>query len=79
MSLSKNTIVDQITVNEDGIVMVRQTTVIKEDGVELSRKYHRYSFDPGSDVSSMPDNVRAICNAAWTPDVVAAYKAKFQE
>lgn len=79
MALTKNTIIDQITVDDNGIVMVRESTVIMEDGQELSRKYHRTSFDPGADVSAMPDNVQAIAKAAWTPEVVAAYKAKFQE
>lgn len=79
MALTKTKSIDQITVDGNAIVMVRETIVIEEDGVELSRTYHRSSFNPGDDVSSMPDNVQAICSAAWTPEVVAAYKAKFQE
>ena len=73
MALTKEVAVDQITVTENGIVLVRETTTIKEDGVEISKKYHRNSFAPASDVSGQPDNVQAICNVAWTPKVVAAY------
>ena len=73
MALTKEVAVEQITVTENGIVLVRETTTIKEDGVEISKKYHRSSFAPASDVSGQPDNVQAICNVAWTPKVVAAY------
>lgn len=74
MALSKSTVVDQITVNENGIVLFREATRILEDGVELSKTYHRSSLTPGQDLSGVPDNVVAICNAAWTPEVVAAFQ-----
>jgi hypothetical protein len=76
MALTKETVVDQITVTENGIVLVRETTTIKEDGVELSKKYHRTSFAPEAELTGQPANVVAICNAAWTPEVIAAYKAQ---
>ena len=76
MSLTKEIAVDQITITENGIVLVRETTTIKEDGVELSKKYHRSSFAPEADLTGQPANVVAICNAAWKPEVIAAYKAQ---
>lgn len=76
MALTKERAVDQITVTEFGIVLVRETTIIKEDGVEISKKYHRTSFVPEDDVSTQPANVQAICAAAWTPEIIAAYKAQ---
>lgn len=76
MALTKSVAVDQITVTENGIVLVREATTIKEDGVEISKKYHRSSFVPGDDVSAQPANVQAICAAAWTPEVIAAYQAQ---
>lgn len=76
MSLSKSTVVDQITVTENGIVLFREATRIMEDGVELSKTYHRSSLTPGQDVSNVPANVVAICNAAWTPEVVAAFQSE---
>lgn len=78
MALTKEVAVDQITVTENGIVLVRETTTIKEDGVEISKKYHRSSFVPGDDVSAQPANVQAICSAAWTPEVIAAYQAHLE-
>jgi predicted ThiF/HesA family dinucleotide-utilizing enzyme len=76
MSLNKSTVVDQITVTENGIVLFREATRILEDGVELSKTYHRSSLTPGQDLAGVPENVVAICNAAWTADVVAAYQAQ---
>jgi len=75
MSLTKSTIIDQITVTENGIILFREATRILEDGVELSKTYHRSSLTPGQDLAGVPENVVAICNAAWTADVVAAYQA----
>jgi hypothetical protein len=78
MALTKSTTVDQITVDGNGIVLVRESIVVTEDTQELSRTYNRFSFDPGANVSAMPENVQAICKATWTPEVIASYKAKFQ-
>lgn len=76
MALTKEVAVDQITVTENGTVLAREVTIIKEDGVELSKKYHRNSFAPASDVSAQPANVQAICAVAWTSEVIAAYEAQ---
>lgn len=76
MALTKSTVVDQITVTENGIVLFREATCILEDGVELSKTYHRSSLTPGQDISGVPAKVQAICNAAWTPEVVSAYQAQ---
>ena len=67
-------------------VQVRKATVIKKDGEELTRTYHRYVLQAGTldssdnlvdtDLSAEPAEVSAICTAAWTSDVKAAWKAK---
>ena len=76
MALTKETVVDQITVTENGIVLYREATRIMEDGVQLSQTFHRTSLTPGQDLTDQPANVVAICNVAWTPEVIAAYKAQ---
>jgi len=76
MALTKETVVDQITVTENGTVLVREATRIMEDGNELSKTYHRTSLTPGQDITAQPANVQAICNAAWTPAVIEAYEAQ---
>ena len=67
-------------------VQVRKATVIKKDGVELTRAFERYVLQAGTldasdnlvdtDLSAEPAEVSAICNAVWTTDVKAAWKAK---
>ena len=79
MTLTKEIAVDQITVTENGIVLVREVTRIMEDGNEISKQYHRSSFVPASDVSAQPQNVQDICNVAWTTEIVNAYQAQQTE
>ena len=79
MAITKATVVDQITVTENGIVLYREATRIMEDGNELSKTYHRSSLTPGQDLTGIPANVAAICNVAWTAEVVAAYQAQVAE
>jgi hypothetical protein len=74
MSLTKTTTVDQITVTENGIVLFREATRIMEDGNQISQTYHRTSLTPGQSLTGQPANVVAICNAAWTTEVIAAYQ-----
>ena len=67
-------------------VQVRKATVIKKGGEELTRSYMRYVLQAGTldasdnlvdtDLSAEPAEVSAICNAVWTSDVKAAWKAK---
>jgi hypothetical protein len=75
MALEKVEIVDRIEVVESGVVQVRTKTAIKEDGVEISSKFHRHVVAPGDDYSAENARVKAICAATHTQDVVAAYKA----
>lgn len=79
MSLTKEKVIDQITVTENGTVLYREATRIMEDGNELSKTYHRTSLTPGQDLTGQPANVVAICNVAWTPEVIAAYQAQIAE
>ena len=76
MALTKETVVDQITVNENGIVLYREATRIMEDGNQISQTYHRTSLTPGQDIADQPEKVQAICNVAWTPEVISAYEAQ---
>ena len=67
-------------------VQVRKATVIKKDDKELTRSFRRYVLEAGTldgnddlvdtDISSESAEVQAVCNAVWTTDVKAAWKAK---
>jgi hypothetical protein len=73
--LEKVISVDLIEVVENGTLQVRTKTAIKEDGVEISSKFHRHVVAPGDDYSAEDAKVQAICAAVHTADLVAAYKA----
>jgi hypothetical protein len=75
MSLTKTTTVDQITVQENGTILYREATRIMEDGNQISQSFHRVSLVPAQDLTGVPANVVAICNTAWTAEVIAAYQA----
>jgi len=73
--LEKVVLVDLIEVVESGAVQVRTKTAIKEDGVEISSKFHRHVVAPGDDYSDQDARVKAICAATHTVAVVSAYQA----
>jgi hypothetical protein len=75
MSLTKQAVIDQITVTENGSILYREVTRIMEDGNEISKTYHRSSLVPAQDLTGIPANVVAICNTVWTAEVIAAYQA----
>ena len=78
MSLTKQAVIDQITVTENGVVLYREATRIMEDGNEISKTYHRSSLVPEQDLTGVPANVVAICNTVWTDEVKSAYRASTQ-
>ena len=78
MALTENKQIDKIEVVGNGILQVREATTILKDGVEYAKTFHRWTFTPESDISAMPANVQAIAQAAWTPEVIAAYKAQIE-
>lgn len=78
MALTKEIVIDKIEVVESGTIQVRQATRIFEDGVQLSQSFHRWSIAPGEDYSEQPESVKAICQAAHTPKVIADYAAELE-
>jgi len=85
MAITKEIIIGQIEVVSDHKhVQVRTDTVIKEDGEELSRKFHRHVLDPGvidvsdnlveRNISGEDAEVQAVCNAVWTQAVKNAWR-----
>ena len=84
MAITKTLENDKIEVVNKFHVQVRTATVIKEDGKELTRSFHRKTLDPGTldasdnlvetDISGEDADVKAICNAAWTTQVKADFK-----
>lgn len=76
MALTEETVQDKIEVVGDyKHVQVRTATVIKRDGVEISRSFHRHVIAPDADISGESAEVQAICNAVHTQVVKDAYAA----
>ena len=75
MALEKQTVVGGLTVNENGSLGVREDTVILDDGVEVSRNFHRKVLAPGDPLDGEDARVVSVANAVWTDEVVAAYQA----
>ena len=85
MAITKTLENDKIEVVRKWNIQVRTATVIKEDGTELTRSFHRKVLTPGTldasdnlvdtNISGEDADVQAICNAAWTTQVKADYKA----
>jgi len=85
MALTETQENDKIEVVNKWNIQVRNATIIKKDGVELTRSFSRKVLQPGTldasdnlvetNISSEDSDVQAICNAAWTTQVKADYKA----
>lgn len=78
MSLEKEIKIDKIEIVENGIVQVRQATIITEDDNEISRTFHRWCVAPGEDYSTQEQQVQDICKVTHTPEVIAAYQAQLE-
>ena len=85
MAITKETQIGKIEViGQYKSVQVRTDTVVIEDDVELTRKYHRHVLQPGTldgsnnlvdtDISGENAEVQAVCNAVWTDAVKLAWK-----
>ena len=85
MALTETQENDKIEVVNKWNIQVRTATIIKKDGNELTRSFHRKVLTPGTldasdnlvetSISGEDSDVQAICNAAWTTQVKADYKA----
>ena len=89
MAITKEIVEDKIEVVGDyKTIQVRTATVIKEDGVELSRSFHRHALEcvssvkndddswnhTDTDVSGESTEVQGIASAVWTTDIKNAKK-----
>lgn len=74
MSLSKRNEF-KIEILEDGTIQVRRADIFLEDDVEIAKSYHRYSFNPGDNVSDQTTRIQNVCAVVWTQDVIDTYIA----
>ena len=83
MSLTKEFQYDCEVRGEHKNVQVRKATIVKDDGVEISRTYHRHVLHcrtktdgtwGDTDISGEDASVQAVRNAVWTDDIKSAYE-----
>ena len=88
MALTEETAYDKIEIvgSNKFAIQLRQATIIKKDGVEISKTFNRSTINHGyympdgttyvtHDISGYPSDIQAIINATWTTSVINAYKA----
>ena len=76
MALTETQVQDKIEiVSEHKMIQIRTATVIKRDGVEISRSFHRHVVAPNDDITGESAEVQAICAAVHTDAVKDAYAA----
>ncbi len=75
MALMDRTSVTALTVLEDGQIQLRTTRRIYDGPLLVGETHHRMVLSPGDDVATQPEQVRQVCAAVWTPDVVTAYRS----
>ena len=83
MALTKEFEYDCEVRGEHKNVQVRKATIVKDDGIEVSRTYHRHVLNcrtktgdtwGDTDISGEDASVQAVCNAVWTSEVKTAYE-----
>ena len=79
MALTEETTQDKIeVVGQFKHVQVQTTTIIKRDGTEVSRTFHRYVIAPNADITGESSEVQSICNTVHTQAVKDAYAAHLE-
>ena len=69
----------KIEILDNGIIQVRRSDIISEDGTDIATNYHRHILAPGDDVSSETSEIQAIAAAVWTTDKINAYNSSLNE
>jgi hypothetical protein len=78
MALTETVNIDQIEIVGGWNIQIRQATVVERNGQFVARTFHRWVLTPDMDISNQETKVKNICNAAWTPEVIAAFN-QFKE
>jgi len=81
MALEKSIVEDKIEIIDRGeykSINVRTATIIKDDGVEISRTFHRQVLNPNDDVSSKSDEIKSLASTYFTDEAKAKHKAAME-
>ena len=76
MALTEETFDDKIElVGEFRHVQIRTATIIKRDGKEISRAFHRRVLAPDADVSEENEEIKGITLSVWSQEIKDSYAA----
>ena len=81
MALEKTTAQDKIEIVDNGtykVIQVRTATIIKDDGTEINRSFHRHVVSPNSDVTGETSEVQALAAIYFTDAAKAAETAAIE-
>ena len=74
MALKEETKIDKYEIVGDfKIVQVRTATIIKKDGTEISRTFHRHTVAPDADITSESAEIQEICKIVHTDKIKKDY------
>ena len=62
---SEANVIDQVMIDSENVVHVRETRTVLKDGVQIAQTYHRTAFSKGDDISGLPEKIKTICNIVW--------------
>ncbi len=80
MALTEETEQDKIEIIKPfNMLQIRTATIIKKDGVEISRSFHRHVVAPDADVSGESDDVKALAAQFHTDAIKTAYAKHLAE
>ena len=80
MALTEETEQDKIEIIKPfNMLQIRTATIIKKDGVEISRTFHRHVVAPDADTSGESDDVKALATQFHTDAIKTAYAAHLAE
>lgn len=73
------TAIEAIEPLANGVVQVKEATTVYKGDLVIAKTVHRWCLEPAQDISDQEPAVQAVCNALWTPEVIAAYKAACEQ
>ena len=68
-----STKIDEIQITDAKSIFFRVSNTVQKDGQDQT-VVERHSINPGTDTSSLPDEIKEICNQIWTDEVIANFQ-----
>lgn len=76
--LREVSLISQVNVDEFGNISVRRSDRVMRDDEMVAETFHRHALTPGSQLDGEDPMVVAIALAVWTPERLAAWRARVE-